>query len=103
MVTRFEKLIRQEKPALSIVDLWAINKFKTGSHTKLTPEDRNYISAILVKKKIKCHELGGYYFFDDKTGHKKFNAHCKKVWRCLSLEQWRLAIDYLGEMVEEND
>ena len=103
MVTRFEKLIRQEKQKLDISDLWAINKFKNGLHTRLTNDDRDYISAILTKKKIKCYELGRYYFFDDKTGHKKFNADCKKVWRCLSLEQWRLAIDYLGEMVEEND
>ncbi len=102
MVTRFEQGIRQEKQKLNITDLWAINKIKSRAHTRLTDADRNYISAILTKKKIKCCDLGGYFFFDERTGYKKFNQDCRKVWRCLDLEQWKLALDYLSEMVEEN-
>lgn len=102
MVTRFEKLIKQEKDKLNITDLWAINKMKSKPHMKLTNADRNYISAILTKKKIKCCDLSGYLFFDEKTGYKKFNQECKKVWRCLDAEQWTLTLDYLSEMVGED-
>lgn len=99
-MTNFEYYIRRHNLALSLPEMFVINKFSNKPCTDITSDEIQRAKNIIRSKDVDISMWATAYWWANK-GRKWYNQNTKKIWRNLGIVEWNLLERFYSSKYDE--